>query len=488
MPRKKTETTPVEPAPAEPPPVQPGGPPLSGRTFVFGTFLSDLSVEDTRNAIASAGGSVEETLSAATSFLVLDRINPNKKTKLEKQADKFNASGASIQVLDRTAFFSLLGITPPAPPEPAETPEPISTRGMSPDAVRKALLALLQGGPTGVQRWNNLSAEQRREADQFRKVDLSKAKLREADLHGLDFSTANLDDASLIEARLDYSDFRHASFLKANLRAADLRCSKFDNARFIGAILRDASLRASSFRSATFKSADLGGADLSHADLCGADFTGALFENTVFEKTKYDGDTIWPRFFKPGPEMERVSTPGEDRTSNRADASRPAGEIDIATFFARIESRVGKSEGGKRVMQKVKDMLKAEKFRLFAEVEEDHVAGVVKSQFDADPQAVYSCRLTATGLYDCYSPKLPVCGGMKYGGPCKHLLVLLVGLVRSGQLDATTADWWISQTKKTHRRTDEEALFETLIKYKGAEAGDVDWRPTETIPEDYYAL
>jgi hypothetical protein len=28
----------------------------------------------------------------------------------------------------------------------------------------------------------------------------------------------------------------------------------------------------------------------------------------------------------------------------------------------------------------------------------------------------------------------------------------------------------------------------TFIRYKGAEAGEVDWRPTETIPEDYYAF
>jgi hypothetical protein len=84
---------------------------------------------------------------------------------------------------------------------------------------------------------------------------------------------------------------------------------------------------------------------------------------------------------------------------------------------------------------------------------------------------------------------------MKYGGPCKHLLVLLIGLVRAGKLDASSADWWLSQSKKKSYRASRpendpsaEPLFETLIKYKGAEAGEVDWRPTETIPEDYYAL
>jgi len=35
---------------------------------------------------------------------------------------------------------------------------------------------------------------------------------------------------------------------------------------------------------------------------------------------------------------------------------------------------------------------------------------------------------------------------------------------------------------------DKNAISATFIKYKGAEAGEIDWRPTETIPEDYYAL
>jgi hypothetical protein len=28
----------------------------------------------------------------------------------------------------------------------------------------------------------------------------------------------------------------------------------------------------------------------------------------------------------------------------------------------------------------------------------------------------------------------------------------------------------------------------TLLRYKGAEAGEIDRRPTETIPEDFYAM
>jgi hypothetical protein len=35
---------------------------------------------------------------------------------------------------------------------------------------------------------------------------------------------------------------------------------------------------------------------------------------------------------------------------------------------------------------------------------------------------------------------------------------------------------------------DKEMLSATFIKYKGMEAGEIDWRPSETVPEDYYAF
>jgi hypothetical protein len=31
-------------------------------------------------------------------------------------------------------------------------------------------------------------------------------------------------------------------------------------------------------------------------------------------------------------------------------------------------------------------------------------------------------------------------------------------------------------------------MTEAFIQYKGASLGEIDWRPTETIPEDYYAF
>ena len=74
-------------------------------------------------------------------------------------------------------------------------------------------------------------------------------------------------------------------------------------------------------------------------------------------------------------------------------------------------------------------MLRAEQFRLYAKVEADHLVGVVKSQ--TNPDLVYSCRLASDGTYSCGTQNLRACGGLQ-GSPCKHLLVLIVGLTKAG--------------------------------------------------------
>jgi hypothetical protein len=71
---------------------------------------------------------------------------------------------------------------------------------------------------------------------------------------------------------------------------------------------------------------------------------------------------------------------------------------------------------------------------------------------------------------------------------CKHLLVLIIGMTKGGELDPTTVNQWIQASRYKKPELDKDTMGETLLRYKGAEAGDVDWRPMETIPEDYYSL
>ncbi len=153
---------------------------------------------------------------------------------------------------------------------------------------------------------------------------------------------------------------------------------------------------------------------------------------------------------------------------------------DFAGFLDRLRKAADPSK-----LDKALGMLKADRFRLLAQVERDHLIGVVKSQSDGN--LVYSCRLADDGSYACCTQNLNVCGGLR-GSPCKHLLVLIVGLTQAGELDPGTAHDWAQASRGRKAALDKDAMTETLLRYKGAEAGEVDWRPTETIPEDFFAM
>jgi len=155
-----------------------------------------------------------------------------------------------------------------------------------------------------------------------------------------------------------------------------------------------------------------------------------------------------------------------------------------AADYSKFMERLARSIDPARLSKAIA-MLKAERFQLFAQVEPNHLVGVVKSQ--TNPDLVYSCRLGADGTFACCTQNLNACGGLR-GALCKHLLVLVVGLSRGGALDPTRAGQWVRASRKQKPLLDKDAMSATFLRYKGAEAGEIDWRPTETIPEDYYAL
>jgi hypothetical protein len=136
-------------------------------------------------------------------------------------------------------------------------------------------------------------------------------------------------------------------------------------------------------------------------------------------------------------------------------------------------------------MAKATAMLKDDKFKLYADISGEALVGVVKSQTSKD--LVYSCRLSHEGEFSCGTQNLKPCGGLQ-GALCKHLLVLIVGLAKTGTFDPATAASWVTASQRNKPVLDTAALSETFLKYKGAENGEIDWRPTETIPEDFYAM
>lgn len=174
----------------------------------------------------------------------------------------------------------------------------------------------------------------------------------------------------------------------------------------------------------------------------------------------------------------RIVTPSGGAAKN-SDAA-PAKTIDLEGFKKQLERATDRAR-----MSKATDMLRAARFQLFSEIGDDHVTGVVKSQ--TDPSLFYACKLDKNGRYMCCTQNLNVCGGLR-GKPCKHLLVLLIGLVKSGGADANLFSTWAKNVGGKAASLDKDAMSATFVKYKGAEAGEIDWRPTETIPEDYYAF
>ncbi len=161
-------------------------------------------------------------------------------------------------------------------------------------------------------------------------------------------------------------------------------------------------------------------------------------------------------------------------TSNKSEG------MNFDAFYARLGQKIEKAR-----ITKATQMLKADRFQLFADVKDDTILGVVKSQ--TDPELVYSCRLTSEGTFGCCTQNLRPCGGLR-GSLCKHLLVLILGLTKAAEFDPAAADAWIDSSRTQKPDLDKDLMSETFLRYKGAEAGEVDWRPTETIPEDYYAL
>jgi hypothetical protein len=329
----------------------------------------------------------------------------------------------------------------------------------TPDKPSADWAAVLRSGPAGVRRWNRLTRAERKAA-----------RLAGLDLSGCDLTGVNLFDA----------DAEKASFAGSTLTEARLTGGSFDGADLSAAKLARADLSEARFRKASFAGADLTGADLGRSSLQGADLTGATLADATWEAAWFDKDTKWPAGFVIPAEMTWFGRGTDPRLSGKG---KKAVAADINGLMARLNAVID----AKR-MKRTLDMLRSGKNQLFAEIEPTLVRGVVRSQREAD--LVYSCVLTEDGTYACCTPDLELCMGLR-GEPCKHILVLVIGLTRAGRLDPTTADRWVvGGARRNHRwnKTTKNHVSDTLLRYKGVQAGEVDWRPTETIPEDFYAM
>jgi len=343
------------------------------------------------------------------------------------------------------------------------------------------ILEDLCGGADGIKRWNARTNEQRQHAGPFRKIDLSGARLDGANLSWqLDFRGANLSGASLVGAQLGHwSKFNRVCFRGADLTGADTGCGRFRGASFEKALLRQSKLRVTEFLDVCFRGADLTDADLYYSNLRGADLSGATLTGANLERVKFDERTRWPAGFVLPEGMFWQGTGPDPRRQTRK-RPQPAEVTDLGTFLDRLRQTIDPSR-----LANALEMLRSDRFQLFNQAEEGSLTGIVRSQSNAD--LVYACRLASDGSFSCCTQNLNACGGLR-GALCKHLLVLIVGLARASQIELASVQQWVQSSGSKRPKVDKDNASAIFLKYKGAEAGEIDWRPTETIPEDFYAF
>jgi uncharacterized protein YjbI with pentapeptide repeats len=362
-----------------------------------------------------------------------------------------NVRGKKLQELARAAWAEVFGVTL----DPAALKQQEEQQRQEALDRREGMVADLR--IKGSEAWNSLAHRDQERID-LRGVDLHGARLPRLSMWGRVLQGTNFSGAVLTGAEL-----WHCKLLKADLS---------------GANLSDADLSHAILEKANLKGANLKGAKLDNAKLQGADFTDANLEDASLGGAQFDEATQFPAGFAL-PEGMAWKGDGPRPGLKAIQASR-AGSLDFETFLKQLNDKVERSR-----MEKAGSMLKAERFRLFSEVKDDSIVGVVKSQSNAE--LAYSCRLASDGSFGCCTQNLRYCGGLR-GALCKHLLVLIVGLARAGEIDAATVDHWINLSRGHKPSIDEDLMTDTFLRYKGAEAGEIDWRPTETIPEDFYAM
>ncbi|MDX1929493.1 MAG: pentapeptide repeat-containing protein [Pirellulaceae bacterium] len=329
-----------------------------------------------------------------------------------------------------------------------------------------------------VKRWNRLTGAQRTAVD-FTGLSLTGRHLSGINLNNVRARSINFDQATLSSSRLSGS-FRNSTFVNADLSASKLIDGEFHDADLSRCKLTAADLTGTILSGACLKSADLSHAVLKGTVLSGADLTEAQLTDVVWERASFDKNTRWPIDFAIPGELTWSGTTTDPRFSGKGKSAFAA---DINGLLARLHQVINAAR-----MTRTLDMLKKEKHQLYSEVESTFVRGIVQSH--TRPDLVYSCVLTEDGRYSCMDQHLSRCFGLDKE-PCKHLLTLVIGLAKAGTLDPQLADRWMLAASKrgpSAAKPMKNHISDSLLKYKGVEAGEIDWRPTETIPEDFYTL
>lgn len=354
--------------------------------------------------------------------------------------------------------------------------DPVQVRD---EEARKSLLIYLKSGKTGINLFNNAPRSMHSRLDSIA-LDLTKCDLSAVEFGRRHFEGSNFSQSCLKKMDANATDFSNCSFKEADLSQSKLIESKAINADFDGATLEKAKLHKSNFRGATFAGADISGADFKGADICDADFSACRFSTPPsFVKAIYNEQTKLPPGFSNQKDLVWVGQGPDPYKVSLIDDLNKSG-LDFSGFMELLNRSYDQSRISKSV-----SMLKKESFQLFAEQNTSGTVGIIKSQ--TDPDLFYACQLGETGNFACCTQNLNPCGGLR-GALCKHILVLVIGLAKAGKIDTSEAAKQILASASQKPELNKDLMTELFLRYKGVAAGEIDWRPTETIPEDYFAF
>ncbi len=408
------------------------------------------------------------------------------------RSSKSPVGGKELKRLVVAAWCEVCGIEPPAEPAPKKKSGKASKAERQRQLV-ETLLEDLRSGPEGVERWNARSHEAWAKLGKdasFARSELTEAKLDGIRIAGLDFSLSTFNGASMKNAEISDSKLDKASFVGADLTGSSISKTSMTGADLSKATVNEATLREcdlsgdSKLENSSFVGSKLPGvkivsdtihgAKFQNVDLSGTDLAGVRMRiNPKMFTGTFDGHTRFPPDYKP---PKGMVGPRDKKGMPKAAAGVT---LSMDDFRSRLKVTVGSSS-----YNKGKKMLKASRFQLFAEVTDERMIAIVKSQ--SDPSRLYACILGEKG-YSCITHRLNRCGGL-YSGPCKHMMVMIMGLAQANAVDPAKVDAWVQYSKKHGATFDKDAAAEVFLKYKGAEAGEIDWPPTETVPEDFYAF
>lgn len=351
--------------------------------------------------------------------------------------------------------------------------------------LRNYYHSLLTSGPDGQERWNNMSFDRMRLID-FRNWDVKIQSRGFLHLGPIDFSGTNFSTSIMSQAYASQTKLTDCSFEDCDLSHSTFDRCTVNGANFSGANMQYCTFEDSDLSNTNFKNAHVKGMQFINCNLRGVDITAFdAAKAKSFKKCQYDETTVLPlssdflKFLKQLVWKGNGPDPYKTRLKD-VQNNRDLTKLDFDGFMKMIKEFYDSERVSKTVA-----MLKKEKFELFSEQDTSGVYGIVKSQ--TDPDLVYACKLGVDGTFNCCTQNLNSCGGLR-GALCKHILVLVIGLVKSGTLNPSEAARRVLASN-SHKpsKADKEAMTSVFFKYKGAESGEIDWRPTETTPEDFYS-